>query len=91
MKLSMDKFPFARKQTASNEFIPCSDDVCHILKRFSSFKIRDTPLSGLNHRINTVLLGRIAAPRKAAGGRDRHCDVIIDFHVSLSHVGDVKG
>ena len=36
--LSVDKFPHPWKQTAGNEFIPCSNDVCHILKRFRSFK-----------------------------------------------------
>ena len=68
--LSVDKFPYPRKQTRCIEFIPCSSDVCQILKRFHSFKIPDTPFYGLNHRINTVLLDRIAAVRKADGGRD---------------------
>ena len=39
--------------------------------------------SGLNHRINTVLLGRTVAVRKADGGRNRHCDVINDVPLSL--------
>ena len=47
--LSVDKFPYPRKQTRCNEFIPCSKDVCHILNRF---------------RRNTVLLDRIAAAKK---------------------------
>ena len=37
--LSMDKFPYPRKQTRGNEFIPCSNKICDILKRFRSFKI----------------------------------------------------
>ena len=41
--LSVDKFPYPRKQTRCNEFIPCSNDVCQIMKRFRSFKISDTP------------------------------------------------
>ena len=81
--LSVDKFQYLRKQTRCNEFIPCSNDVCQILKRFRSFRISDTPFSGLNNRINTVLLDRIAVVRKADGGRDRHCDVINDVPFSL--------
>ena len=41
--LSVDKFPYPRKQTGGNEFIPCSNDVCQILKCFRSFKISETP------------------------------------------------
>ena len=37
--LSVDKFPYPRKQTRGNEFIPCSNKICDILKRFHSFKI----------------------------------------------------
>ena len=37
--LSVHKFPYLRKQTRDNEFIPCSNDICDILKRFHSFKI----------------------------------------------------
>ena len=37
--LSVDKFPYPRKQTRGNEFIPCSNNICDILKRFHSFKI----------------------------------------------------
>ena len=33
---------YQRKQTESNEFIPCSNNVCHILKRFCSFQIPAT-------------------------------------------------
>ena len=41
---SVDKFPYPRKQTRGNEFIPCSNYICHILKRFRSFKIPAIPL-----------------------------------------------
>ena len=41
--LSMDKFPYPRMPTMGNEFIPCSNDVCQILKRFHGFKISDIP------------------------------------------------
>ena len=37
--LSVDKFPYPRKQTRGNEFIPCANNICDILKRFRSFKI----------------------------------------------------
>ena len=37
--LSVDKFPYPRKQTRGNEFIPCSSNICDILKHFRSFKI----------------------------------------------------
>ena len=36
--LSVDKFPYPRKQTRGNEFIPCSSNICDILKRFRSFE-----------------------------------------------------
>ena len=78
--LSVDKFPYPRKQTRGNEFIPCSNNICHILKRFHSFKIPAIPL---NHPIKTVLLGRTAAVRKADGGLNCHCDVINDVPLFL--------
>ena len=37
--LNVDKFTYPRKQTRGNEFIPCSSNICDILKRFRSFKI----------------------------------------------------
>ena len=41
---SVDKFPYPRKQTRGNEYIPCSNNICDILKRFRSFKIPAIPL-----------------------------------------------
>ena len=32
--LSVDKFPYPRKQTRGNEFIPSSNNICDILKTF---------------------------------------------------------
>ena len=32
-----------RTQTKANEFIPCSNDICHILKRFRNFKTSIIP------------------------------------------------
>ena len=39
MMLRVDKFPYLQKQTRGNQFIPCWNDVWHILKHFCSFKI----------------------------------------------------
>ena len=81
--LSVEKFPYPRKQTRGNEFIPCSNNTCDILKRFHSFKIPTITLIWLKSPRNTVLLGRTVAVRKADGGRNRHCDVINDVPLSL--------
>ena len=37
--LSVDKFPYPQKQARGNKFIPCSNNICDILKSFRSFKI----------------------------------------------------
>ena len=37
--LSVDKFLYPWEQTRGNEFIPCSNDICNIVKRFHRFKI----------------------------------------------------
>ena len=81
--VSVDKFLYPRNQTRCNKFIPCSYDVCQIMKHFCSFKSQIPLVSGLNHRINTVLLGRIAAARKMDGGLHRYCDVINNAPLSL--------
>ena len=61
--LSVDKFLYPRKQTRGNEFIPCSDG---IFKNVSAALESQLSLSsGLNHWINTVLLGRIAVQEKS--------------------------
>ena len=81
--LSVDKFPYPRKQTRGNEFIPCSNNICDILKRFHSFKIPAITLLWPKSPYKQVLLGRTVAVRKADGGRNRHCDVINDVPLSL--------
>ena len=43
-QLSVNKFPYPRKQTRGNEFIPCSNNICDILKHFRSSKIPAIPL-----------------------------------------------
>ena len=83
--LSVDEFPFPRKQTKGNVFISCSHDVCYIIKCFRSFK---TQLSCLKHHINSVLLGRIAVASEIDAGCD-HCMIAIvtspwhSFHLTL--------
>ena len=47
---NVDKFPYPRKQTMGNEFIPCLNDVCDILKCFRSFNSTLSLLSVLNYR-----------------------------------------
>ena len=42
--LSVDKFPYLQEQTRGNDFIPCSNNICDILKRFLSSKIPAIPL-----------------------------------------------
>ena len=44
--LSEDKFPHPQKQTRGNEFIPCSNNICDVLKRFRRFKIPAITLIG---------------------------------------------
>ena len=81
--LSVDKFPYPRKQTMGNEFIPCSSNICDILKRFRSFKIPVItliwPKSSYKHNVTRSY----RSGKKADGGRNRHCDVINDIPLSL--------
>ena len=81
--LSVDKFPYPRKQTRGNEFIPCSNNVCDILS-FHSFKIPAFtliwPKSPYKHSVT-----RSYRSGKESGlrGRNRHCDVINGVTLSL--------
>ena len=86
--LSVDKFPYPRKQTRGKEFILCSNDLCHILKRFHS-ESQLPLLFCLNHCIKTVLRGRIKAARKSDAGRpwSPYYDAPFLF---ISHSDDVK-
>ena len=82
--LSVDKFPYPRKQTRGNEFIPCSNNICDILKRFHSLKFPAItliwPKSPYEHSVT-----RSYRSGKESGlrGRNRHCDVINDVPLSL--------
>ena len=68
--LSVEKFLYPRKQTKGDEFIRCSNDGCHTIKRFRRFETQLSLFSCLNHCIKSVLLGRIAAARTVDGGCD---------------------
>ena len=81
--LSVDKFPYPRKQTRGNEFIPCSDNICDILKRFRSFKIPAITLIWPKSSYKHSITRSYRSGRKADGGRNRHCDVINDVPLSL--------
>ena len=66
--LSVDKFPYPRKQTRGNEFIPCSNNICDILKRFRSFKIPAItliwPKSSYKHSVTrSYRSGKESGPR----------------------------
>ena len=74
---NVDNSPYPRKQSKRNEFIPCLNDVCHNLNVSTALKLKLSPVACLNHRINSVLLGRIAAARKVDSGRDRRVIAII--------------
>ena len=82
--LSVDKFPYPRKQTRGNEFIPCSNNICDILKRFHSFKITAItliwPKSPYKHSVTRSYRSGKESGRR---GRNRHCDVINDVPLSL--------
>ena len=82
--LSVDKFPYPWKQTRGNEFIPCSNNICDILKRFRSFKIPAItliwPKSLYKH---TVTRSYRSGKESGRRGRNRHCDVINDVPLSL--------
>ena len=82
--LSVDKFPYPRKQTRGNEFIPCSNNICDILRRFRSFKIPAItliwPKSLYKHSVTRSYRSGKDSGRR---GRNRHCDVMNDVPLSL--------
>ena len=82
--LSVDKFPYPRKQTRGNEFIPCSNNICDNLKRFRSFEIPAItliwPKSPYKHSVTRSYRSGKESGRR---GRNRHCDVINDVPLSL--------
>ena len=82
--LSVDKFPYPRKQTRGNEFIPRSNNICDILKRYRSFKIPAItliwPKSPYKHSVTRSYRSGKESGRR---GRNCHCDVINDIPLSL--------
>ena len=89
--LSVDKFPYPRKQTRSNEFIPCSNNICDILKRFRSFKIPAItliwPKSSYKHNVTRSYLSGKESGRRSESPLWRHQWRSFVF---ISHADDVK-
>ena len=80
--LTVDKFPYLRKQTGVTNLSHAQTIFVTFWNVSAALKSQLSHKSGLNHRINTVLLGRTVAVRKADGDRNRYCDVINDVPLS---------
>ena len=86
--LSVDKFPYLRKQTRGNEFIPCSNNICDILKRFRSFKIPAIwPKSPYKHSVTRSYRSGKESGRRSESPLWRHQWRSFVF---ISHADDVK-
>ena len=89
--LSVDKFPYPRKQTRGNEFIPCSNNICDILKRFRSFKIPAITLiwskSSYKHSVTRSYRSGKESGRRSESPLWRHQWRSFVF---ISHADDVK-
>ena len=89
--LSVDKFPYPRKQTRGNEFIPCSNNICDILKRFRSFKIPAIILiwskSSYKHSVTRSYRSGKESGRRSESPLWRHQWRSFVF---ISHADDVK-
>ena len=89
--LSVDKFPYPRKQTRGNEFIPCSNNICDILKRFHSFKIPVItliwPKSSYKHSVTRSYRSGKESGRRSESPLWRHQWRSFVF---ISHADDVK-
>ena len=89
--LSVDKFPYPRKQTRGNEFIPCSNNICDILKRFRSFKIPAItwiwPKSSYKHSVTRSYRTGKESGRRSESPLWRHQRRSFVF---TSHADDVK-
>ena len=83
--LSVDKFPYPRKQTRDNEFIPCSNNNCDILKRFRSSKIPAIPLP--KHSVTRSYRSGKESGRRSESPLWRHK---WRYFVCISHADDVK-
>ena len=89
--LSVDEFPYPRKQTRGNEFIPCSNNICDILKRFRSFKIPAItliwPKSSYKHSVTRSYRSGRESGRRSESPLWRHQWRSFVF---ISHADDVK-
>ena len=89
--LSVDKFPYPQKQTGGNEFIPCSNNICDILKRFRSFKIPTItliwPKSSYKHSVTRSYRSGKESGRRSESPLWRHQSRSFVF---ISHADDVK-
>ena len=89
--LSVDKFPYPRKQTRGNEFIPCSNNICDILKRFRSFTISAItliwPKSSYKHSVTRSYRSGKESGRRSESPLWRHQWRSFVF---ISHADDVK-
>ena len=89
--LSVDKFPHPRQQTKCNEFIPYSNNICDILKRFRSFKIPAItliwPKSPYKHSITRSYRSGKESGRRSESPLWRHQWRSFVF---ISHADDVK-
>ena len=89
--LGVDKFPYPRKQTRGNEFIPCSSNICDILKHFRSFKIPAItliwPNSSYKHSVTRSYRSGKESGRRSESPLWRHQWRSFVF---ISHADDVK-
>ena len=89
--LSVDKFPYPRKQTRGNEFIPCSNNIYDILNRFCSFKIPAItliwPKSPYKHSVTRSYRSGKESGRRSESRLWRHQ---LRAFVFISHADDVK-
>ena len=89
--LSVDKFPYPRKKTRGNEFIPSSNNICDILKRFRSSKIPAIPLIWPKSLYKHSVSGSYRSGKE--GGRRSEsplwCHQLRSF-VFISHADDIK-
>ena len=89
--LSVDKFPYPRKQTRGNDFIPRSNNICDIQKRFPSFKIPAITLiwtkSPYKHSVTRSYRSGEESGRRSESPLWRHQWRSFVF---ISHADDVK-
>ena len=89
--LSVDKFPYPRKQTRGNEFIPCSNNIYDILNRFRSFEIPAItliwPKSPYKHSVTRSYRSGKESGRRSESQLWRHQRRSFVF---ISHADDVK-